>query len=459
MSRKPVAPKPKDQWSGRVGFVLATIGSAIGLGSIWKFPYEVGENSGATFILFYVLGLLLVVVPLMLAEFVIGRRGGGDTVLSFGRLAARSGGTARWRWVGWLMIFSGFVILSYYAVIAGMTIAYGVTAMAQGFDGLGAAEAADLFASLVADPLALSDYQAVFLAGSVYIVARGVGRGVEIACKFMMPVLAGLMVLLVVYALVEGAVGPALSFLFAPKMEGLTARAALEALGLGFFSIGVGIGIMITYAAYADSSLNLGTAAVVTIAGDTVISLLAGLAIFPLVFAAGLDPASGANLMFLNLPIAFGQLPFGDWVGLAFFALLFVAALASAISLLELLVAPLMRIVGSTRGKTAVVLGICCWVLGLPTVLSFNLWQDIRPLAFLPGYRDFGIFESIDAFASNLLLPICGLLVAGFAAWRLGLSDLASELNWQRGGATALRILLRWVTPALILASLLGGYA
>jgi NSS family neurotransmitter:Na+ symporter len=451
--------RPREQWSGRVGFVLATIGSAIGLGSIWKFPYEVGENGGATFILFYVLGLVLVVVPLMLAEFVIGRRGGGDTVLSFGRLAARGGGASRWRWVGWLMILSGFVILSYYAVIAGMTVAYGVAAMVRGFGGLGGAEAADMFASLVADPVALSGYQAVFLAASVYIVARGIGRGVEIACKFLMPVLAGLMVLLVVYAFVEGAVGPALSFLFAPKMEGLTARAALEALGLGFFSIGVGIGIMITYAAYADSSLNLGTAAVVTIAGDTAISLLAGLAIFPLVFAAGLDPASGANLMFLTLPIAFGQLPFGDWVGLAFFALLFVAALASAISLLELLVAPLMRMVGSPRWKTAVVLGICCWVLGLPTVLSFNLWQDLRPLDFLPGYQDAGIFDAIDAFASNLLLPVSGLLVAAFAAWRLGLADLIAELDWSRGRAVALRILLRWVTPALIVASLLGGHA
>jgi NSS family neurotransmitter:Na+ symporter len=241
------------------------------------------------------------------------------------------------------------------------------------------------------------------------------------------------MALLAVYALAEGAAGPALSLLFAPKMVGLTARAAPEALGLRFFSIGVGIGvmIMITYAAYADSSLNLGTAAVGTIAGDTVISSLAGLAIFPLVFAAGLDPASGANLMFLTLPIAFGQLPFGDWVVLAFFALLFVAALASAISLLELLVSRLMLIAGSTRGKTAAVLGICCWVLG--PVLSFNLWQDIRPLAFLVGYRDFGNFGSIDVFVSNLLLPICGLLVAGFAAWCLGLSDLVAELDWQRG--------------------------
>jgi len=152
MSRNPVAPEPKDQWSGRVGFMLATIGSAIGIGSVWKLPYEVGENGGATFILFYVLGLLLVVLPLMLAEFVIGRRGGGDTVLSFGRLAARSCGSARWRWVGWLMIFPGFVILSYYSVIASMTIAYGVTAMGQGFDGLGVAEAAGLFASFVAEP-------------------------------------------------------------------------------------------------------------------------------------------------------------------------------------------------------------------------------------------------------------------------------------------------------------------
>jgi NSS family neurotransmitter:Na+ symporter len=447
-----------ERWSGRAGFILATIGSAVGIGSIWKFPYEVGENGGAVFILLYVAGLLLVVVPLLLAEFVIGRRGRGDTVLSFSRLAAEAGAHRSWRLVGWLMIGGGFLILSYYAVIAGMTVAYSVFSITRGFAGTGADAAAALFEGLVGDPVALAAFQAAFLAVCVFVVARGIGRGVELACKFLMPLLAVLMVVLVVYACIEGAVAPALAFLFEPRLDALDARTAIEALGLGFFSIGVGMGIMITYAAYAGRELDLTTAAIVTIAGDTVISILAGLAIFPLVFATGLDPAAGARLMFLTLPIAFAELPFGDLVGLAFFLLLFVAALASAMSLLELLVAPLTRMLGHGRGVTATALGAVCWLLGLPTVFSFNIWADARPLAFLPGYAGFNIFETVDALASNLMLPLSGLLVTAFVGWRLGGARLADELGWPPARAAWLRRTLCWVTPVLILASLAAGY-
>lgn len=448
---------PRERWSGRLGFVLATIGSAIGLGSIWKFPYEVGENGGAVFIIFYFLGLLVVVTPLMLAEFVIGRRGGGDVIGSLGTLARESGASSKWRWVGWLMIATGFLILSYYSVIGGMTAAYAVLSVTEGFAGLTGNEAKDLFDALANSPEVLFGCQALFLAATVWVVARGIGNGVEAACKILMPLLAILMILLVIYALVEGAVEPALDFMFAPRLEKFSARVVLEALGLGFFSIGVGIGIMVTYAAYAERDLNLTNAAVITIAGDTAISVLAGLAIFPLVFAAGLDPASGANLIFLTLPIAFGQLPFGDAVGLIFFVLLFVAGLASAISMLELLVAPLMRLMGKKRVRMAVSLGVLCWLLGLPTVLSFNVWSDARPLAFWAGFGDLGIFDLVDGLASNALLPLSGLLVAMFAAWRMGIGGLASELHWSEAKARVLRFLLRWITPVLILASLLAG--
>jgi NSS family neurotransmitter:Na+ symporter len=447
-----------ERWSGKMGFIMATIGSAVGLGSIWKFPYEVGENGGAAFVLFYCIGLLLVVIPLMLAEFVIGRRGGGDALASFQRLAQVKGFSQRWRWVGWLMILTGFLILSYYSVIAGMTVAYALHSVVLGFEGVDGAAAADTFQHLVGDPLALATYQAVFMAATVLVVARGIGKGVELACKVLMPLLALLMVLLVAYAVIEGAVAEALAFLFLPKEAAFSPRAALEALGLGFFSIGVGMGIMVTYAAYAGRELNLTTAVVATVAGDTAISLLAGLAIFPLVFAVGLDPASGANLMFLTLPLAFGALPLGDWVALAFFLLLFVAALASAMSLLELLVAPLRRILGISRARAAFAMGVFCWLLGIPTVLSFNLWSDARPFASLAYFADLNPFEIIDGMTSNLLLPLSGLLVAAFAAWRLNVEDFQSELGWKRRSSKLLRGALRWICPLLILATLFAAF-
>jgi NSS family neurotransmitter:Na+ symporter len=252
-------------------------------------------------------------------------------------------------------------------------------------------------------------------------------------------------------------VGPAFDFLFRIELDATSPRAALDALGLGFFSIGVGMGLMITYAAYAGNDFDLSTAALATIVGDTTISILAGLAIFPIVFAESLDPSEGASLMFLTLSIAFGRLPLGDLVGAAFFILLFVAALASAISLLEVVVAPLMRTTDWGRPRVTVAVGLATWVAGLPTVFSFNLWAEARPLALVPGFRDETVFELIDGLASNLLLPLCGLLLSIFAGWRMH-SDIHSL---ELGGAawtSVLRMLLRWVVPAFIVAYAAAGH-
>lgn len=452
------APKlqPTERWSTRLGFILATIGSAVGLGSIWKFPYEVGENGGLGFLIFYLLGLLIVVVPLLLAEFVLGRRGRGDAATSIARLATAAGASPRWRWAGWLGIATGTLILSYYAVIAGMTIGYAVGAGSHGFAGLDAAGGAALFDRLVGDPLLLGFCQIAFIAATAFIVARGIGSGVETACKILMPLLAVLMLLLVAYAAIEGDWQRSVDFLFEMHPDDMSPRIALEALGLGFFSIGVGLGLMITYAAYAGAEFRLGRTALIVVAGDTAISVLAGLAIFPLVFRYDLDPAGGAALMFLTLPIAFGRLPFGDLVGGGFFVLLFVAALASSLSLLELSVAALIRR-GWTRPRAAAAAAFAVWLLGLPTLLSFNLWRDVRPLAALDAFADLDIFGLVDGLASNLMLPAGGLLIALFVGWRLNAATLADELGWRRG-AGLLWTVLRWIVPSLILAFVIAGH-
>ncbi|MEX1107733.1 MAG: sodium-dependent transporter, partial [Dongiaceae bacterium] len=370
-----------ERWGSRTGFILATIGSAVGLGSVWKFPYEVGENGGAGFLLFYLLGLVLVVAPLLLAEFVVGRRGQADAATSVARVAAAAGANPRWHWIAWLGILAGFLLLSYYAVIAGMTLAYTGSALWTGFDGFDAVATQQLYGTVVGDPILLALCQAGFLGVAVFIVSHGIGGGIETACKILMPVLIALMLSLSIYAAIEGDVPRTIAFLFQWNADELTPRVALEALGLGFFSIGVGLGLMITYAGYAGTTFDLGRAAWITLTGDTAISIIAGMAIFPLVFRYGLDPAEGVGLMFVTLPIAFGRLPFGDVVATAFFLLLFVAALASALSLLELVVAPLHKRSGWSRPCTTVIAGIACWVAGLPSLLSFNLWSELRPLA------------------------------------------------------------------------------
>lgn len=444
-----------ERFASGFGFVLAAIGSAVGLGSIWKFPYEVGENGGGGFLLFYLLGLLLVVFPLLLAEFVIGRRGRGGAALSLQRVAIEAKRSPHWRWIGLAGIATGFVILTYYAVIAGMTMAYVPLALTAGFAGADQARSAAAFAELTGSPLHLGFWQAAFLAVAALVVARGVRKGVEAACTFLMPLLALLMLALVVYAVVEGDVAQALDFLLVPHWDAVSPRAALDALGLGFFSIGVGMGVMITYAAYAGESFDLTRAAVVTLAGDTAISLMAGIAIFPIVFAEGLDPAGGANLMFVTLPIAFGDLPFGDLVGAAFFLLLFVAALASTISLFEVVAAPIIRATGIGRARISAAVAVAAWIGGLPSMLSFNLWSEARPLAALG--LDLGIFDTVDGIASNLLLPTCGLALSIFAGWLLPARIYEAEL----GRATrrldvALRLLLRWVAPGIIVGYVLA---
>ncbi|MCC7272958.1 MAG: sodium-dependent transporter [Alphaproteobacteria bacterium] len=445
-------------FSSRAGFVLAAIGSAVGLGSIWKFPYEVGENGGAAFLVFYVGGLVLVVVPLLLAEFVVGRRGGNDVVQCITAAAREDGRSPAWGLAGVLALSGGFLLTTYYAVIAGMTMDYAVRAAIVGFRGADTAQAQAAYDALVGDPLRLAAWQSAFLALTVAVVARGVARGIEAACMVLMPLLALCMAALVVYAAIAGDLVAAAGFLFAPRLEDFGARAALEALGLGFFSIGVGFGAMATYAAYTGRDVHLGAAAVTIIVGDTLVSVLAGLAVFPLVFAYGLDPASGTGLVFVTLPIAFGRLPGGDVVAAGFFFLLFVAALASTLSLVELVVAPLRRWTAWSRGRTAVVAGFAIWAGGIPTVLSFNVLREARPLAWVPTLAGMDVYGLVDGLTSNILLPLGGVLFAAVVGGGMPAARIAEALGCTPAAASRLQAILRWPVPAIILLLVVAGF-
>jgi len=444
-----------ESWSGKVGFVLATIGSAVGLGSIWKFPYEVGANGGSAFVLFYVVGLVVIVVPLMFAEFAIGRRGRRDAAGSIAAVAAAHGADPRWAFAGVLGIATGFLILSFYAVIGGWTIGYAVETSFKGLPA-DAHSVQARFDAFLASPLRLLAYHCAFFALTAAIVARGVARGIEAASKVLMPLLAALMLALAVYSALAGDLAATLHFLLRLDPRHLTARTALEAIGLGFFSIGVGLGLMITYAAYSGADIDLKQAALASVIADTAISFLAGLAVFPIVFAHGLDPASGPGLVFVTLPLAFARMPFGLVVALAFYLLLFVAALASAISMLELLVALLMRRFEWRRGRATLIAAATCFAAGIATVLSFSLWSDWFPLARLGVFEKSTIYELLDHLTSNILLPIGGFVIALFAGWAVPDSLLVEELRLRPAGARVLRVLLRYVAPAGIAAAALA---
>jgi neurotransmitter:Na+ symporter, NSS family len=447
---------PREAWSGRTGFILAAVGSAVGLGSIWKFPYEVGANGGSAFVLFYVAGLVLVVVPLMFAEFAIGRRGGGDAATSIAAVAAAHGAGRGWAWVGLLGIVTGLLILSFYSVIGGWTIAYAVETTLDGLAGAEPSAVQARYDTLLASPLRLAGYHALFMGITTVIVARGIGGGIEVACKVLMPALVVLLLGLSAYSMASGGLAATLEFLFRLDLQRVTARAALEALGLGFFSIGVGLGLMITYAAYAGAAIDLRRAAIATVVADTTISFLAGFAVFPLVFANGLDPASGPGLMLVTLPLAFARMPFGTLAAVAFFVLLFVAALASAISMLELAAALLTRRFGWSRPAASAVPATACFVAGLATVLSFNLWADWHPLGGLPGFAEATVFDLLDHLTSNVLLPVGGFALAVLAGWGLPRTFLAEELRLPPAAAARLHWVLRYVAPAGIAAAALA---
>jgi len=438
--------EPRDSWSGRIGFILATTGSAVGIGSIWKFPYEVGSNGGTAFVVFYILGLVLIVVPLMFAEFALGRRGQGDAATSLANVAAAHGASRKWALAGLLGIVTSFLILSFYSVIGGWTIAYAIETAMEGLAGTDPQAVQGRFDAFLSSPMALTAYHGLFMGVTAMIVAGGVSGGIEVAAKLLMPVLAVLMIALAGYAIVEGDIATTLGFLFKLDIEDLTPGVALEALGLGFFSIGVGLGLMITFASYARRDINLTQVAVASVIADTVISLLAGFAVFPIVFAHGLDPAAGPALVFVTLPLAFAGMPFGELAAIAFFALMFVAALASAISILELSVA-LLRRYQWPRRRSSLVVASTCFIVGLTTVFSFNLWSDWHPLAGIAGFGEATVFDLLDHLTSNFLMPVGGFTIALFAGWVVPTRTVVDELGLSSTGAAVLSLTLRYVVP------------
>lgn len=441
-----------EQWSSRLTFIFAAVGSAVGLGNIWKFPYMAGVSGGGAFVLVYFLCAALVALPMMIAELMIGRRGRLSPPRSMARLAAEEGRSRHWKKVGWIGVLAAFLILSFYSVIGGWAIAYVPKFIAGTFRGADAAGVGAEFDALLADPVTLFAWHSIFMVATIWFVARGITGGIEKAVNFMMPSLFILLVALVIYAAIEGDFAAGFNFLFHFDFSRITPGVVLAAMGQAFFSASVGLGTMMTYGAYLPRNVHIPRAAGTIVVADTFVAILAGLAIFPIVFANGLDAGSGPGLVFVTLPLAFGAMPGGMLFGALFFVLITFAALTSSISLLEPVTSYAEEKGGVPRWILAIVLGVIIWGLGLFTVFSFNLWSDVHPLAMIERFKTATFFDLIDYVTSNIFLPLGGFFIAIFAAWFVTRAVSQSELDLGDGWYRTWRFLARYVSPVAVAA-------
>lgn len=434
-------------WSSRLLFILAAAGSAVGLGNIWKFPYIVGENGGGAFVVVYLVCIFLIGVPIMMAEVLMGRHGRQSPINTMRLLVKESNARPFWIMIGWMGVLAGFLILSYYAVIAGWAFYY-IFQLASGlFEGADGAFATQTFNTFLADPWLMLFWQTLFMALTVFIVSRGVSRGLEAAIKWFMPLLFILMVAVVGYSMIWGDFAAGLSFLFSFDVSALSVDGVLIAMGQAFFTLSLGMGAIMAYGAYVPMNTSV-TQTVITIALlDTGVALAAGLAIFPIVFASpGLEPGQGPGLMFVTIPLALGNLPFGAIIGAIFFALVSFAAITSAISLTEPALAYLVEEYNAKRERVAISLGVICWVLGIGTVLSFNVWADFH----IVGEKTF--FDFVDYVSQNIMLPLGGLLIALCAGWVLPKALVNTQLKLPAGVVPVWSVLIKYVAPAGVLA-------
>jgi neurotransmitter:Na+ symporter, NSS family len=441
-------------WSTRLAFILAASGSAVGLGNIWRFPYTAGEYGGGAFVLVYVLCVCLIGIPIMMAEIMLGRRGRRSPINTMRALAKEEGRSPAWQLLGWMGILAGFLILSFYSVIAGWTMGYVFRAASGMFTGIDGSGAGEMFSGLIGDAERLLAWHTIFMVMVVLVVARGVAGGLEKAVRVLMPALFLLLVVMVVYGIQAGDFDAALDYLFKPdfaEFQGKAGEATLSAMGQAFFSLSLGMGAIMIYGSYLkrDSSIAQNT---MIIAGlDTLVAILAGLAIFPIVFANGLAPDSGPGLIFQTLPIAFGDMPGGALFGTLFFVLLLFAAWTSAISLLEPLVAWLVENLSLSRVRASILGGVTVWLLGIACLLSLNAWSEVK--IFGKGFLDL-----FDFLTANIMLPLGGVLIAIFAGWLLSRASSVDELEMGEGLAYRLWwLLIRYVAPIAVAIVLLNA--
>ena len=432
-------------WSSRLMFVLAAAGSAVGLGNIWRFPYVAGEHGGGLFVMAYLACILLIGVPIMASEILLGRAGRKSPINTMKELVVRSGSSHAWQTIGWMGAIAGFMILSFYAVIAGWTLSYALEMASGTFVGTDAGAAGAAFDALTGNPWAVVGWHTLFMVITIRIAARGVGKGLEATVKYLMPALFFLLVALVIWAavtsghFVEGA-----AFLFSIKAGQFSGESLLAAMGQAFFTLSLGMGAIMAYGAYLSKGTSILGAATTIALLDTSVALLSGLVVFPLVFANGLESAEGPGLMFVTLPIAFGQMAGGQVFGTVFFLLVTFAAITSAISLVEPAIAWLVEKANISRAAAAFFVGGLAWLWGLGSAFSFNIWSTVT---FLP---DRTFFDTMVFVSNDIVLPVGGVLIALFVGWVVDRQVIRDQLDETLRATKLWRLLVRFVAPVAV---------
>lgn len=429
----------KEQWSSKMGFILASAGAAIGLGAIWKFPYVTGMSGGGAFFLIFIAFTLFIGLPMLISEFVIGRGAGKEAISAYQKLAPNT----NWVWVGRLGLIGSFLLLSFYCVAGGWVLIYSALSI-PGMIIKDGANYPDLFGSIISNPMTTLLGLALFLFINVVVLSFGIQNGIEKANKYLMPLLFIFFIILVVRSLtLEGAM-EGVRFFLTPSFENITSEAILYALGQSFFALAVGFSCMVTYSSYLDEKVSLPSSASWVAIMNIFVSMLAGLAIFPAVFSFGLEPAEGPGLLFIVLPTVFSQMPFGE-VFLSLFLLLFLfATLTSSFSLLEIIVSAFTAKGTRSRKGVAITTGIIIFIAGIPASLSFSALSD---------FQIFGktVFDATDYLVSNILLPIGCLLIALFIVHKMDQAMVKNQFllagNFSPALYSAWRFLMKWVAP------------
>ncbi len=434
---------------------MAATGAAVGLGNIWKFPYLTGIHGGSAFVLVYILCVAALGIPMMMAEVMLGRRGRQTPVNTMRALAAENNASQGWQLIGWFGTLAGMLILSYYSVIGGWTIGYILHSATGSFSGLNGDGASTLFGDFVGNPFVQVGWHTMFMIITMYIVAQGVKSGLEKAVTYLMPALFVLLLVLVGYAMTTGYFMKGLDYLFTPDFSQLTGTSILTAMGQAFFSLSLGMGTIMIYGSYVPKGTSIAGASIAIAVFDTMVALLAGMAIFPIVFANALEPGAGPSLIFETIPVAFGNMVGGTLFGTLFFVLLLVAAWTSSISLIEPAVTMMIEKFNMTRWQAAIWIGLATWLLGFGTAFSFNIWSEATVF-------EMTFFENLDYLTSNLMLPLGGIFIAVFAGWLMTKDNSQDELDMKSEvGYSIWRILIRFIAPiavSIVLLHAIGVY-
>ncbi|MBN2596616.1 sodium-dependent transporter [Labilibaculum sp.] len=440
----------RDVFSSKFGVIAAAAGSAVGLGNIWKFPYITGVYGGAAFLFVYLGFIALIGLPVMLSELAIGRKSKRNVFGAFKYLAPNS----PWKFVGMLGVAAAVMILAFYGVVAGWSIDYIAKAATESFSAKSPDEMESMFVNFIESPVSPILYQLLFMIMTMAIVIVGVKDGIEKYAKFLMPLLVIIIIVLCIRSVTLEGASEGLKFLFNPDFSKLTADGILSALGHAFFSLSLGMGTLVTYGSYIDNKNNIAVTALQVTIADTVIAILAGIAIFPAVFAFGIEPSSGPGLVFITLPNVFQQMPGGFFFSILFFLLLTVAALTSSISILEVVVAYFREELNLKRNFSTILATVMISIIGIFCSLSMGMLKE---------YTMFGLnfFDLLDWISANILLPLGGLFISLFVGWYLGRKKMEKEfakgayiVNWL---LTVFIFLVKFIAPGAIAIVFLHG--